>query len=488
MQNPRYDVSTPPPGSWRPARKFALRVVGPIERFVHVEASSGIVLVVAAIIAMAWANSPFGESYDELWHTPFTIGLGEWVFERSLHFWINDFLMAVFFFVVGLEIKRELVEGALSDLKRAALPVAAALGGMILPATIFLAFNWGGPGVRGWGVPMATDIAFAVGVLTLLGSRVPAGLRILLLAVAIIDDIGAILVIAFFYSSGIQPEAFVIVGTGFLGILTLNWIGIRPGLLWTIPPLILWAGIYQLGVHPTIAGVIVGLMTPVRSWFGRDRFLEVARAALDDFQHRANSDDYGDDDLVEPLNMLAQARREALSPAKRLENVLHPWVAFLIMPVFALANAGVNLAGINFGDVGAVAVLSGVVIGLFAGKTLGIFGFSWLAVRVGLGILPQGVTWRGLVVVGATGGIGFTMAIFIAELAYSGAQLLVVAKLGVIIATILAGVAALLGGLVLLPKRSAETIRAITDSQFESSPEFWTTGPGVEAEASAAGE
>jgi Na+:H+ antiporter, NhaA family len=473
--NPKYDLSSPPPESWLPARRLVLKVVGPIERFMHVEAGSGIILLAAALIALVWANSPYGHSYDELWHTPFRIGVGPWTIEESLHFWINDFLMAIFFFVVGLEIKREIVEGALSEIRRAALPVAAAIGGMVVPAGIFIAFNWGGPASRGWGVPMATDIAFAVGVLTLLGSRVPAALRILLLALAIIDDIGAILVIAIFYSSGIQPDALIIIAAGIFGILALTWIGVRPGLVWVLPPLVVWGGMLRLGVHPTIAGVVVGLMVPLKSWFGRDRFLQIARSALDEFQQRAHQANVDERELVEPLNILAQARREALSPAKRIESALHPWVAFVIMPVFALANAGVHVAGLDFGTPGSTGAMLGVGLGLAVGKCLGIVGFSWISVRVGLCVLPPGVNWKGLFVLGAAGGIGFTMAIFIAELAFAQTPLLNPAKLAVLIGTALSGAIALASGAMLLQAPGVEEPQP-TESDLEASADYWTLG------------
>jgi len=440
----------------------------------HIEAASGLVLVVAAAVALVWANSAFAHSYDALWHTPIRLGFGQWIFERDLHFWINDFLMAIFFFVVGLEIKREIVEGALSDMRRAALPIAAAIGGMVVPASIYLALNAGGPAREAWGVPMATDIAFAVGVLTLLGSRVPPALRVLLLALAIIDDIGAILVIAIFYSSGIQVDALAIVGIGVLGMFVLTSMGIRPGMLWALPFIVVWSGVMQFGVHPTIAGVMVGLMVPVKSWFSRDRFLNVARTALDDFQQRAFDTEADERELIEPLNLLAQARREALSPAKRIETTLHPWVAFVIMPLFALANAGVNLGGLSFSQPGAMSAVLGISLGLVLGKTLGILVFSWASVRLGLSVLPPSVTWKGMVVLGAAGGIGFTMAIFIAELAFSGSPLLGAGKFAVLLGTAVSAIIALAGGWFFLKPPEADALE-VTESDLESSTEYWTT-------------
>jgi NhaA family Na+:H+ antiporter len=447
------NVTPPPPEAWLPARRLAQSVAQPLERFMHIQASSGLVLLATAIVALVWANSPWHQSYEALWHTPFTIGLGEWVFERDLHFWINDFLMAVFFLVVGLEIKRELAEGALSEWKRAALPMAAALGGMVVPALLYFSLNTSGPSQSGWGVPMATDIAFAVGILTLLGKRVPATLRVLLLAIAIVDDIGAIIVIAVFYSAGIDLSALAWVGGGILGLFVLHAIGIRPGFIYAIPGIVLWAGMLKLGVHPTIAGVIIGFMTPVKPWFGKEGFLTEARTALDDFQARVSRHDH-DDELLKPLGKLARARREALSPAKRIEANLHPYVAFGIMPLFALANAGVNVGGVELGETTSMAV--------------------FLGTRLGLCSLPDGVRWSGLFVVGAAGGIGFTMAIFIGELAFTEA-LLPVAKIGVLFGTLAASLLALAGGLVFLrPEREVDAAM-VTLSDAEGCTDYWTT-------------
>jgi len=443
----------------------------------HVEASSGIVLLFTAVVALLWANSPWAGSYDRLWHTPISIGVAGRMFERDLHFWINDFLMAIFFLVVGLEIKRELVEGALSDRKRAALPVAAALGGMLVPAIIFLAFNFSGPGRTGWGVPMATDIAFAVGIITLLGTRIPATLRVLLLALAIIDDIGAILVIALFYSSSLQLGALVWVVGGILAFLALLRMGVRPGLFYVLPGIVIWAGMLQLGVHPTIAGIIMGLMIPVKPWYGEQGFIKAARNALDDFQSRVSRRGHSESDLLEPLGRLAQARREAISPAKRIQAALHPWVAFGIMPLFALANAGVSLDGVHLNDTTSFTVFAGVMLGLVIGKPLGIVGLSWIAVRFGFAMLPQGVSWGGMSVVGAAGGIGFTMAIFIGELAFAD-TLVGAGKLGVLVGTASASALALGIGLSISSRRGPRRTQAIRLSDVESSAEYWTTEGG----------
>ncbi len=463
---------TAPPEAWLPARRIAQAMVRPIERFMHVEAASGIVLLVAAAVALIWANSPWAASYEHFWEMPVRIGVGSWSTEGSLHFWINDLLMTVFFLVVGLEIKRELAEGALSDVRRAALPVAAAFGGMLVPAAIYVALNASGPGERGWGVPMATDIAFAVGVITLLGRRIPAALRVLLLAFAIIDDIGAILVIAVFYSTGFDVQGFAIAGLGLVILLLFRRIGMREGVLFVIPLLLLWAGLLRAGVHPTIAGVIQGLTAPVRPWFGRAGFLQVAQEALVQFEQRA-AEHRRDEELLEPLNKLAVAQREAVSPALRGQMALHSWVAYGVMPLFAFANAGVNLSGLDMAVPGAGAVLIGTAVALFLGKPLGVMLASWISVRLGLCSLPAGASWRGMTIVGFAAGIGFTMAIFIAELAFNQPTLLAVAKAGILLATAAAAAVALLAGWVLLPREQPAALAGISDSVAESSPELW---------------
>jgi Na+:H+ antiporter, NhaA family len=425
-----------PPGSWSAARWLAKRAFAPVERFLAIEAASGIVLVVAAVVALAWANSPWRDSYTALWHTPFGVKLGPWSFERDLHFWINDGVMTIFFFVVGLEIRREIHRGELSELRRAALPLAAAVGGMLVPACIFLLVNRGRASVGGWGIPMATDIAFAVGVLALLGKRVPPAIRVLLLALAVIDDVGAILVIAIFYSSGIAPMGFVVVGAGMLAILAMQMLGVRSPWAYVIPGAVVWVGAYRAGIHPTLAGVAVGLMTPVRAWFGKQAFLESADASVSAVRENGETDERG---LLAHLDHLNKAQREAVSPVERIQHALHGWVAFGAMPLFALANAGVSIGGASFsGD--SLLVLFGVGAGLVVGKPIGILAFSWLATRLGATALPRGTTWSQMAVVGTVAGIGFTMSIFIAKLAFANGALLETAKLAILVGS---GVAAL---------------------------------------------
>jgi NhaA family Na+:H+ antiporter len=458
------------PETWEPARRVVQKLFAPLERFLQVEAASGIVLLVAALVALIWANSPWSSSYEALWHTPITVGAGSYTFTQTLHFWLNDGLMAIFFFVVGLEIRREIYEGELADFKRAALPVAAAIGGMIVPALIFSAFNAGTENQRGWGVPVATDIAFAVGVLALLGKRVPPALRVLLLALAIIDDLGAIVVIALFYSSGVAWAGLALAAVGVLGVLAFQRLGVRQTLAYLIPGAVLWIGMYQAGVHPTIAGVILGLITPVRSWFGKEGFVLAAREAVEDFHTTARAEDHAVGDLLPPLRRIREAHREALAPVVRIQAELHPWVAFGIMPLFALANAGVSLAGLDMADTGSMTVIVGVMLGLVIGKPIGIFLASFVTVKLGVCALPRGVLWRGILLVGLVGGIGFTMAIFIAGLAFPGTGMLAAAKLGVLLASVLAGVIGLVAGRLVLPARPAPGAAA-TVGEAESSAE-----------------
>jgi Na+:H+ antiporter, NhaA family len=446
----------PPEASPR-ARRVVRALARPVERFLSIEASSGILLVAIAAIAMAWANSPWHESYHDVWHAPVVLGLGPWHASTTLHFVINDVLMTVFFFVVGLEIRRELHDGELADLRRAALPGFAALGGMLAPAAIFIALNPRGPGASGWGIPMATDIAFALGVLALLGRRVPPSLRVMLLALAIIDDIGAIVVIAVFYSAGVSTIALGIAMLAAVGIVLMQKIGVRRPLYYIPAGVVLWAGTLESGIHPTIAGVILGLLTPARAWYGTQGFLAAGRRHLDELERLAASPDATAHDLFEPLDALEEAHHEALSPVERLIHMLHPWVAYGIMPVFALGNAGVYLGGVDIGV--DTMVMLGVAIGLVVGKPLGVFLACAIAVRLRIAALPTGLSWSAVVVLGAVAGIGFTMAMFVAELAFAGdSARLGLAKLAVLAASVAAAVVGLLAGRALLPTSAAAAL------------------------------
>lgn len=428
------------------AQILAERAFSTLERFLHIEAFSGIVLLLAAALALILANSPFASSYHALWHAPVTFGIGTWQFTQTLHFWINDGLMTIFFLVVGMEIRREIHEGALSSVRLAALPLAAAIGGVAVPALIYVALNLGGSQLQGWAVPTATDIAFAVGVLALLGRSIPGNVRIFLLALAIIDDIVAVLIIAVFYSGGLEYSGFVIVGFAILMIVGMQAIGMASAYAYVIPGAILWIGLLQTGAHPTLAGVVLGLMTPVLH--ARTHVMPLASASEAMKALHAHASTTSDPHhLAQPLKQLRLAHRNLLPPVSRVQMALHPWVAYGIMPLFALANAGVSLNGIDLSLDGAQNVMLGITAALVLGKPLGVIGVSWLAVKSGLCSLPPHVSWSGVTLVGLLAGIGFTMSIFIATLAFDNAALLDAAKLGVLLASLLAAVIGLAWGL-----------------------------------------
>lgn len=422
------------------------RALSTIERFLHIEAVSGIVLLLAAAIAIVWANSPAADSYHSLWHTSVSIGFGRFIFSQSLHFWVNDALMTVFFLVVGMEIRREIHEGALASLRLAALPLAAAIGGVAVPALIYLAFNFDGVQSRGWAVPTATDIAFAVGVLALLGRSIPGNVRIFLLALAIIDDIVAVLIIALFYSGGLEYSGLLVAGAGILMVLGMQRMGIGSAYAYIAPATVLWIGLLQSGAHPTLAGVVLGLMTPVLPGRTREQPLDVATRAVSDLSARAAKPDATPDQMAQPLKELRLAQRNLIPPVSRVQMALHPWVAYGVMPLFALANAGVSLNGINLSMNGSQAIMLGVFVALVLGKPLGIIGASWFVVRLGWCSLPSGVTWPGVAVVGLLAGIGFTMSIFIATLAFTDENLLGAAKMGILLASLAAAIIGLAWG------------------------------------------
>ena len=417
-------------------------LTAPLRRFLAVEAASGAVLVGCTAVALVVANSSLAGPAHQFWDTPAGVGVGGLGLRGPLHFWVNDALMAVFFFVVGLEVKRELVAGELATVRQAALPVVAAAGGMVVPAGVYLLLQAGTPGERGWGVPMATDIAFVVGVLTLFGRRVPVGLKVFLLSLAIADDIGAILVIAAFYSGHVDAGMLGWAAAGLGACVGLNWLGVRSLGVYGLVGAGVWLATLRSGVHPTIAGVLLGLLTPARPLVGPTAL----RLSLADLVADLDRDE--PPHLAE-VQLLRFAARESVSPLERLEDALHPWVGFAVMPVFALANAGVDVRPAAAADPVAVAVAAGLVVG----KPLGIVGFSLLAVRLGLARLPAGVGVLTLVGAGCLGGIGFTMSLFVAGLAFPDPARLDAAKLGVLAGS---GLSAAVGGLVLwraLPRR-----------------------------------
>lgn len=408
-------------------RRLARFVARPIVRFLHIEASGGLLLLAATAVALLWANSPWSGSYQSLWHTTIAVTVGSFELREDLGHWVNDALMALFFFVVGLEIKFELVRGQLSSVRQAALPAIGALGGMVVPAAVFFAFNAGRSGESGWGIPMATDIAFALGVLALLGPRVPASLKILLLGLAIADDIGAIVVIALFYTEQIALPWLAGAVAGLALLATMRRVRIWYLPLYGIGGFIVWLCTLQSGVHATIAGVALGLLTP-------------ARPLMPDFEADRLADHLsGDTDVTAAeVRTVGFALRESVSPAERLAEILHPWTSYVIIPIFALANAGIELSGEALRAALASPITVGVVAGLVVGKLVGISLFMWVAVRLGAARLPEDTTWRQVAGMAAIAGIGFTVSIFVSGLAYDDPALVEQAKIGVLAASALA--------------------------------------------------
>ena len=407
----------------------------PLAQFLHVEAAGGVLLAAAAAAAMVWANSPWRAGYEALWSTPVDISVGSFHLAEDLHSVVNDGLMAIFFFVVGLEIKREWTVGELRDRRQAVLPAMAALGGMVVPALIYLAVNAaGGPEGRGWGIPMATDIAFAVGVMALLGRRVPPPLKVFLLTLAIVDDLGAIVVIAVVYSDHLAP-GFLLVAAAVVAA-----VGVLRRLHVTYPPIFvaagvgLWLCLHESGVHATIAGVAMGLLTPAVALQPDLR----TQAVVDALENR-------DELTVEEVRATAAAIKGSVSIAERVGELLHPWSSYVIVPLFALANAGIVLQ--RDALTGATSVFVGVGLGLIVGKCVGVTGFAWLTIRLGVAQLPRDVVWGQFVGVAVLAGIGFTVSLFITELAFTDDDLVAAAKLGILVASILAAV---IGALVLV--------------------------------------
>lgn len=433
----RHDAGAPPDSSLTfIGRNSALaRTVGrPLMHFLHIETSAGILLLLATAAALIWVNSPVGDSYEHFWHTPIEITVSDFtVFDEDLHGFVNDALMALFFFVVGLEIKRELVTGRLRRPRDAMLPAVAALGGMVVPALVYVAFNAGGDDLQGWGVPMATDIAFAMGVVSLVGRWVPGWLRLFLLTLAIVDDIGAILVIAIFYTSDISLGWLGLAALLCVLISALTRIRVWQWPVYMIVGVVVWWATLNSGVHATIAGVVLGLLTPARPLQGDAEARSVARWLQDKSSISVN-------DIQRANFGIAESR----SVAERLEVGLHPYVSYLIVPIFALANAGVVLSGDSLTGAASSSVTIGVALGLLVGKTVGVSGFTLLATRLGLSALPAGVSRLHVVGVSIVAGIGFTVALFVTALAFEGSAAGDEAKIGVLAASLVAAVAGLI--------------------------------------------
>jgi NhaA family Na+:H+ antiporter len=416
------------------------RILSPFQRFAATESSGGIVLIACTVAALVLANSPWAGAYHHLWETELGLSVGGFRMAYSLHHWINDGLMAVFFFLVGLEIKREFLIGELASPRRAALPIAAALGGMVVPALIYAALNAGGAGAPGWGIPMATDIAFALGVLALLGPRVPLSLKVFLAALAIVDDLGAVLVIALFYTAQISWASLGAAALFLAGMAVLNRLEVRRPGAYLLLGVGLWLSFLFSGVHATVAGVLAAMTIPARTRIDTAGFLARGRYLMDEFD-RAGVEgkdvptNHGQQTVIQAMENACDA---AQAPLQRIEHELQPWVAFGIIPLFALANAGVHLPADFAGALGHPVTL-GVILGLVLGKPIGISLFAWLAVRVGVAARPEGVSWRALHGVSWLGGIGFTMSLFIANLAFPAGDMVDEAKVGILSASILAG-------------------------------------------------
>lgn len=408
-----------------------------VARFVRTEASGGVVLVVAAVVALVWANSPWQDSYEKLWHSQVSIGFGVFRVEEDLRHFVNDGLMALFFFVVGLEVKREVVHGELADRRVAALPAFAALGGMVVPAVIYAVVAGGGAAGHGWGIPMATDIAFALGVLALLGSRVPPSVKLFLLTLAIVDDIGAIVVIAVFYSGAIDWTALLAAGAGLAAAMTLRRLRVDWSPIYVALAVATWYATYRSGVHATIAGVALAMTTPTR------------RLAPADTARRW-AQDLPDEPSAREIHQMTIVARESVSPAEHLEELLHPATSFVVLPVFALANAGVEMRSGMLSSQGATRVAAAVIVGLVIGKLLGILGGAWVGVRLGLAVLPAETRWSHVAGAAALGGIGFTVSLFITGLAFEQVALREAAKLAVLVGSV---AASLIGAGVLLAQR-----------------------------------
>ena len=408
--------------------KFVAR---PVLRFIDREVASGVLLLIATAIALTWVNSPWSDSYHDLWHTHIDFSIGSWRFhELNLEEFVNDALMALFFFVVGLEIKRELVTGALNSVRAAALPAIAALGGMVAPALFFFVLNTTGEPSKGWGIPMATDIAFAVGIVALLGSRVSPKLKLFLLTLAIVDDIGAIAVIAIFYTEDISFVWLAISAGGLLGVRVLQQMRVWAIPVYAVVGTFIWYATLESGVHATIAGVALGLLTPAGPLLGnRD-----AQSIVDSLP---------DDASVAEVRHASFLVKESVPLTVRLENALHPFTAFVIIPIFALANAGIELGGGIIGDAASSNVTLGIILGLVIGKPVGITLFTWVATRLGFD-LPEGVRWPQLVGMGMAAGIGFTVSIFVAGLAFTDHEITDLGKIGILLASLIAAVVALL--------------------------------------------
>ena len=426
---------------YAPWEKTFKKVVTPFEHFLHAQTTTGLILMCMTIIALILANSPLSQGYAHFFHTNISFNVGSWKLSHTIHHWINDGLMAIFFFMIGLEIKREILVGELSNIKVAILPILAAIGGMVFPALIYLLINSGGTGANGWGIPMATDIAFAISALVLLGKRVPPALVTFLVALAIVDDLGAVLVIALFYTEQIHMLPLVLAGGTFLLMIAFNRFGIHMILPYFILGLFMWFFMLESGVHATIAGVIAAMAIPSKPKEAPANFTRATRNLLDEYDNYPIGTDHSMHERQKAILSNINERIDAIkTPAARLEHDLHLPVALIVIPLFALANAGITIDFSSISTTITKPVSLGVIAGLLLGKVLGIFGVAWLATKLKIATLPQGSTMNQIFGVAFLGGIGFTMSIFVTDLAFeANPELIFQAKVGILTASLLAG-------------------------------------------------
>lgn len=421
-------------------KKKIKAVTGSLNQFMHLETTASLLLFAFSIFAVIWANSPFGHTYEELWHYKFTIGFANTSFhlEKSLILWINDGLMAIFFFVIGLEVKREVLAGELTTLRKASLPIFAAIGGMLFPVLIFLFFNQGKVGVEGWGIPMATDIAFTLGILKLLGKRVPLGLKIFLTAFAIVDDIGAVIVIAVFYSANIQWDliTYALLIVGAVGFLSYKHLYSK--YLYFVLGFVVWLLFLKSGIHPTIAGILMAFTIPMYREIKLSDYEKELSAQLEIFKKcKYKNPQLLNKIQLEVIDEVASVSGRVQSPLQHLEHSLHGWVSYVIMPIFALANAGVVLSFSGLENTGHITL--NIALALVFGNTIGIMLLTYLAIKLKLADLPKGVEFKQLLGVSILGGLGFTMSLFITNLAYNDESFISAAKMGIILGSLIAG-------------------------------------------------
>lgn len=426
---------------YAPWEKTFQKIATPFERFIHAQTTTGLILMAMTIIALLLANTPLTQTYADFFHTHIDISVGSWKLTHTIHHWINDGLMAIFFFIIGLEIKREVLVGELSSIKVAILPILAAVGGMVLPALIYLSFNYGEEAASGWGIPMATDIAFAISALVLLGKRVSSALVTFLVALAIVDDLGAVVVIAIFYTEEIHLTSLLLAGLSFLVMAAFNRFGIRAVLPYFSVGIVMWFFMLESGVHATIAGVIAAMSIPSKPRRTPSDFTQHTKNLLDEYDNYPMNENYMIHDKQRTiLDKVKDTIDAVTSPSARLEHALHLPVALIVIPLFALANAGVSIDFSSFGAEVSSNISLGIIAGLIVGKVLGIAGVSFVAIKLGIAKLPHNTTMTQIFGVAFLGGIGFTMSIFVADLAFAGNDAFIFqAKIGILSASLLSG-------------------------------------------------